>query len=422
MTDVNMGNETRIEFDCSEDRTNPINIEETPEEEAERRARRKARIEAMKREKQRAIFLQKRVIPAVAVCVVGFIVFGIVSLVKGSKNEITDGGKQINGTIEEQGSNTVREETEAEHDSVNLAIQANQDGNSDNSPIEQEVPEVFQAERTKDTAGFPDTVISEYGVFLDVENNKIIAGKGENTRISPASMTKILTILTAADALGIQGADWENSPVLDETFTITIQITDYSFVNDCSNVGFEVGEEVTVRDLFYGTILPSGADAAVGLACFVAGTQEEFVELMNQKLESLGMSDSSHMTNCVGLYDKEHYSTAYDIAVMLKTAADNPFCRDVLSAHIYTTAATQQHPEGILISNWFLRRIEDKDTHGEVLCAKTGYVVQSKNCAASLARDGKGKEYICVTAGSTSTWRCIYDHVELYQKWLEVIE
>lgn len=209
---------------------------------------------------------------------------------------------------------------------------------------------------------------------------------------------------------------------MDETFTITIQITDYSFVNDCSNVGFEVGEEVTVRDLFYGTILPSGADAAVGLACFVAGTQEEFVELMNQKLESLGMSDSSHMTNCVGLYDKEHYSTAYDIAVMLKTAADNPFCRDVLSAHIYTTAATQQHPEGILISNWFLRRIEDKDTHGEVLCAKTGYVVQSKNCAASLARDGKGKEYICVTAGSTSTWRCIYDHVELYQKWLEVIE
>ena len=180
-----------------------------------------------------------------------------------------------------------------------------------------------------------------------------------------------------------------------------------------------MGEEVAVRDLFYGTILPSGADAALGLAMYVAETHEGFVELMNQKLEQLGLSDSSHVTNCVGLYDAEHYSTVYDIGVILKMAADNPFCREVLSAHTYNTAPTEQHPEGLLLSNWFLRRIEDRDTHGEVICAKTGYVVQSKNCAASLAADGSGREYICVTAGSSSTWKCIADQVELYQTWLK---
>ena len=125
-------------------------------------------------------------------------------------------------------------------------------------------PQVFKAGATVSTAEFSSEIISEYGVLIDVENKTIVAQRAGKIRMYPASMTKILTVLTAADALGILGPEGENSPVLDEKFTITIEITDYSFVNDCSNVGFEVGEEVTIRDLFYGTILPSGADAALG--------------------------------------------------------------------------------------------------------------------------------------------------------------
>jgi D-alanyl-D-alanine carboxypeptidase (penicillin-binding protein 5/6) len=89
-----------------------------------------------------------------------------------------------------------------------------------------------------------------------------------------------------------------------------------------------------------------------------------------------------------------------------------------LSAHTYTTSATEQHPEGITISNWFLRRIEDKDTGGEVLCAKTGYVAQSGNCAVSYGVDADGREYVCATTGAHSSWRCIYDHVALYKKYM----
>lgn len=421
------------------------------ESEEERSLRRRKRIEEMKRQKRQAELMQKCVIPAAVVFLL--IVVVVVVRIAGSGRRGRDGEESSASSVGQvasqessvAGDADTPESSKAENDGTSESSTAGNDGASESGtvggaddapdnpatgsseafgpfPTEKPQPETYEAVSTAATTGFDDSIISEYGVVIDVADNKILAQRGAKTRISPASMTKVLTVLTAADALGIGGEDWESNPILDETFTITIQITDYSFVNDCSNVGFDVGEEVTVRDLFYGTILPSGADAALGLAMYVAETHEGFVELMNQKLEELGLSDSSHVTNCVGLYDAEHYSTVYDIGVILKVAADNPFCREVLSAHTYNTAPTDQHPEGLLISNWFLRRIEDRDTHGEVICAKTGYVVQSKSCAASLAADGSGREYICVTAGSSSTWKCIADQVELYQTWLKAAQ
>lgn len=405
------------------------------ESDEERSRRRRQRMQEMKRQKRQAELLQKKVFPAAMLVLLILAVFGIGSLVRGGGRSPEDGNRvQAQGS---EGGDSAEGRADGEAESVPAQTADNGNGTKAGGeengqtaaghdygevygpfPTEEPEPQVYTASATVSTTGFSSEVISEYGVLIDVENGNILAQRCGTERINPASMTKILTVLTAADELGITGADWESSPILDEKFVITIEITDYSYVHECSNVGFDVGEEVTVRDLFYGTILPSGADAALGLACYVAGSQEAFVELMNQKLEALGLSDSSHFTNCVGLYDENHYSTVYDIAVMLKTAADNPFCRDVLSAHTYNTSATEQHPEGLLISNWFLRRIEDKDTHGEVICGKTGYVVQSKNCAASLAADVNGKEYICVTAGSSGNFQCINDHVELYQTWL----
>ncbi len=266
----------------------------------------------------------------------------------------------------------------------------------------------YSAVATESTTSVPGEVVSSYAILVDTQTGEIVAQKNAKNIINPASMTKVLTVLVAA----------EHVTNLDDTFTITQEITDYSYRNDCSVVGWEVGEVVTVRDLFYGTVLPSGGDAAVALAEYVAGSQEAFVELMNQKLEQMGLSSTAHFTNCVGLYDENHYCTVYDMAMILQAALDNPICRDALSAKKYTTSVTEQHPEGLLISNWFLRRIEDKDAGGFVLAGKTGYVVESGSCAASCALDGEENEYICVTADSTSSWRCIYDHVEIYKTFL----
>lgn len=264
----------------------------------------------------------------------------------------------------------------------------------------------YDAEATLNTVNIGDTdVNSSYAILVDASTGEIVAQKDAKTIISPASMTKILTVLVAA----------EHVTDLDDTFTMTLEITDYAYVNDCSSVGFLNDETVTVRDLFYGTILPSGGDAAVALATYVAGSQEAFVDLMNAKLEELGLSETAHFTNCVGLYDKEHYCSVYDMAMILKAAVENDLCREVLGTRVYTTTATTQHPEGITISNWFIRRIEDKDTGGKVLGAKTGFVNQSGSCAASYEVSDGGTPYICVTAQAYSSWRCIYDHVAMYK-------
>lgn len=393
------------------------------ETDEERRRRRRALIERMKREKKRALFLQRVVFPAGMALLVAVIVIGI--LVRG-RADAGQGDRAMDMTVAGQtgGWSAIRQWMELENEQAAAGSGDNAQFPADTAPGEVQpttarpAPKLFQAVETGSTAGFADTIVSEYGVVIDVEQGVILAEKDARTKMSPASMTKILTVLTAAEALGITRENWGTLPVLDEKFTITIEITDYCFVNGCSNVGFEVGEEVTVRDLFYGTILSSGADAALGLACYVAGSHEDFVGLMNEKLSAMGLADTTHFTNCVGIYDKDHYSTAYDIAVILKMASDNPFCRAVLSTHTYNIPSTNAHPEGMSISNWFLRRIEEKDTHGRVLCGKTGYVKQSRSCAASLATDENGREYICVTAGSSGTKQCISDHAELYQTWL----
>lgn len=281
------------------------------------------------------------------------------------------------------------------------------------TPVVPQQPQVKETEpvgytTTTDTVQLGAEFPSSYAVLIDLDSHEILAEKGADTVIYPASMTKVLTVLVAAEA--IEESD------LDQTFAMTREITDYCYVNGCSVVGLMVDETVTVRELFYGTILPSGADAAVGLATYVAGSHEAFVDMMNDKLEELGLSDTAHFTNCVGLFDENHACTVSDMAVILEAALDNDLCREVLGAHTYETAPTTDHPEGQILSNWFLRRIEDKDTGSlTVMGAKTGYVVESGSCAASWAQDTDGHRYLCVTADASSSWQAIYDHADLYK-------
>lgn len=407
-------------------------LEAVDEEERLRQLKRRQRIDEMKLQKQRALRIHRCILGA-AVVVLLFVGFGIGAWLHSAAADTSEkAGKDnigVAGVRQGKGARTlsvlrtvlavIKNDGHISGMTWDAAGWQISDGAQGGASPGEQYYYAFTAYSTEATVGFSDEIVSKFGILVDVEEGTIIAARNPHDRMIPASMTKILTVLTAAEILGIED---ENSPILEDSFTMTIEITDYCYVNECSIAGFDVDEIVSVRDLFYGTILPSGADAAVGLAVYVSGSQEEFVNRMNEKLKELRLSDTTHFTNCVGLYDENHYSTVYDMAVILKEAADNTFCRQVLSAHTYTTSLTEQHPEGIRISNWFLRRIEDKDTHGEVLCGKTGYVSQSGSCAASLATDGNGREYLCVTAGSTGSWQCINDQTDLYQEFLAAYE
>ena len=393
--------------------------------------RRKERLAQMKRLKEKQMRQRRRLKILVPAVLVAALLVGIgVNALSGKSQEKQIDDKEITeqskpayndaDKVKADSSDTDATSTAMSNTAENNTVKNNTAmdnaativANVGTAAIDDVTEHTYYAKETDATKAMNGDVYSNYGIFIDRDSNTVLAERNSTTRINPASMTKILTLLVAVEQLEKS----ERIKDLDDTFTMTLEITDYGFVNDCSNVGFLDGENVTVKDLLYGTILPSGADAAVGLATYLTGSHEAFVELMNAKVEELGLAETTHITNCVGIYDEGHYSTSYDVAMIMEAAMDNELCREIMGARTYTTSMTEQHPEGITISNWFIRRIEDKDTGGEVLCAKTGYVMQSGSCAASYGKDHSGKEFICVTADAHSSWRCIYDHVALYSQ------
>lgn len=251
---------------------------------------------------------------------------------------------------------------------------------------------------------------STYMVLVDADTNEIIAERDCEKIVPPASMTKILTVITARDYI--------DETTLDEKFTITAEMVNEAQASGLSAVGFLPGDEVTVRDLLYGTIVCSGADAAMGLAQYCAGSQEAFVEKMNENIEKMGLSDTAHFTNVVGKYDENLNCTMTDMASIISIAMQDDLLKDVMGTRIYHTDVKYpdlEMPDGMEISNWFIRRIEDKEMNGKVLGAKTGFVNQSGFCCASYYEANNGKHYICVTGNANSSWRAIYDHVSVYR-------
>ena len=273
--------------------------------------------------------------------------------------------------------------------------------------------ESYDFKTTDSTADVPEDMDSEFAVLVDLEKGTVIAGRGYQDPIYPASMTKVLTLLVAVENI-------DQSKLDTDTYEIDTDITDYVFTNQMSQVGFDIGDTPSIRSLLYGTILPSGADAALALAKYTAGSEEAFVELMNKKLEELGISDTAHFTNVVGAHAEDHYCSLLDMATIMRAAMDNKTCREVLSCRYYEVArSSDDDAEVIGISNWFLRRIEDKDTHGTVEGGKTGYTDEAGNCAVSYQVSDDGGHYICVTANAPGGWPCIYDHVELYEMYTQ---
>ncbi|MBO5451196.1 MAG: D-alanyl-D-alanine carboxypeptidase [Lachnospiraceae bacterium] len=374
----------------------------TPEQ-LKRMEMRKRRV-ALRRKKER----QKRILFAIGILIFVLLCIGGISALRKPDDKVKENGRADAATMVDANiGNTGNSDKPGELTDVSQLNQT-MDG-TEAEPMVAETNStvnsaVYQLKSDAATGLNSPEVTSTYALMVDLSKKEVVAQKNAYERINPASMTKILTLLVAS----------EHVSNLDDTFTMTLDITDYAYVNDCSSVGFLDGEVVTVKDLLYGTILPSGGDAAVGLATYVAGSQEAFVDMMNQKIEELGLADSAHFTNCVGLYDENHYCSIYDMAVMLEAAMENDLCRQVLNTRSYTTSLTEQHPEGITVSNWFMRRIEDKEMGGTILGAKTGYVVQSGSCAASCYERNDGAEFICVTADAHSSWRAIYDHVAAY--------
>ena len=256
----------------------------------------------------------------------------------------------------------------------------------------------------------PDKMNAVYStniILVDLDTDEVIVSRESDTVLYPASMSKVLTAICMADYLtpGMLSRDYKMGKA-------EIQKTKEE---NFSAVGTTPGDVLPAKDLFYGMMVCSGADADYALTKMLAGNEANMVELLNERAWEMGISDTAHFTNVIGAYDPDHHCTVYDIAVIMSTAVQNPLILDAMSTEQYRTVPTQKNEEGVDISNWFLRRIGTYETNGRVVAAKTGFISEAGFCCVSYLETNSGKHYICVTANSDGNWRTIFDHISLYR-------
>ncbi len=256
-----------------------------------------------------------------------------------------------------------------------------------------------------------DEVEAKYTVLYDISENSIYTASNYKKKAYPASLTKIMTVIVAL----------ENCEDLSDTYTFTEDDITSLEEENASTAGFTAGEKVTIEDLLYGAMLPSGADATLGIANYVAGSEDAFVELMNAKVEELGLT-GTHFTNASGLHDEDHYSTAMDIAMMIKYALENEDISEkflsIISAESYTTSETDENPSGITLSSIFFQRYAgyyiDRDLDGEedadIVGGKTGFTDESGYSVAAIY-EADGDYYVCVTLKSSTADQATMDNI-----------
>jgi len=277
------------------------------------------------------------------------------------------------------------------------------------APVEEpKIPHASMTEKTQQIMG----IDSQHAILIDIEKNEIVASKNGNAKIYPASMTKVMTLIVAS----------EHITDLQEHFTFDYTITDPAYKAGASVAGFLAGESVPMIDILYGVALPSGADATTAIAVTVAGSEEGFAALMNQKAAEMGLTDT-HFMNASGLHHADHYSTPHEMAIILEYAMEVPMLREILETYQYTTSSTEQHPDGLLLtSTMFSRMYGDEPGNSEVIAGKTGYTPEAGHCLASVAKTPDGREFVLVTAKAVNTYEPVFDAIDIYKNYIPVIE
>lgn len=168
----------------------------------------------------------------------------------------------------------------------------------------------------------PGWVSAEYAVVVDAESGQVLWARDAYTPVAPASLTKIVTALVALDHARLSDL-------------VRVRV-DSRLLTDSTVMGIFPGEELTVEDLLYGLMLPSGNDAALALAEHVAGTREAFAQLMNARGRSLGLTGSTFV-NPHGLDAAGHLSSAYDMAMFARAGLRDPVFQALSAARVYET-------------------------------------------------------------------------------------
>ncbi len=228
----------------------------------------------------------------------------------------------------------------------------------------------------------PPLVTAKSFAIIEEPCGAFLRGQNARQRLAPASLTKIATALVATERAE-----------LSDVVTVSVNGVDLSASTDSTVMGLEPGQRLSMRDLLYGLLLPSGSDAAIAIAEHVSGSVDGFVDLMNQRAVQLGLGDT-HFSNPHGLDDPALYTSAFDIAVLGRELMRQPDLATVVRTRQYQPAW-----DGPALRNVNLLL----GLYPGALGIKTGYTDQAGQTIVAAA-ERKGRRLIVSVLGSSDVY------------------
>lgn len=250
---------------------------------------------------------------------------------------------------------------------------------------------------------------SKYAILVEQDSGKVLYTKQAKKQIHPASLTKIMTVY-----LALQSISDENQIV-----QVPANIFPKLEAENASVAGFLPNENVTIKDLLYGALLPSGADACITLAQTIDSSEDAFVKRMNETAKQLGMHDT-HFTNCTGLDDDQHYSSVYDLQLLLREALKNDTFAEIFHTKSYVVEGDHVNPTGFTMYGTMWQTMDVHNLYSDsLLGGKTGYTPDAGLCLASQG-SVNGTQYLLITAGADGDAETkpyhILDAIKVYEK------
>jgi len=232
-------------------------------------------------------------------------------------------------------------------------------------------------------------IISQSAVLMDAKTGQVLYGKNIHMKLYPASITKILTIL-----LGIENGRLQDKVTMSQEAVSSI-------LQGSSHIALDIGEKISLEQALMAAMLPSANDASNGIAEHISGSISDFALLMNQRAREAGALNSNFV-NPHGLHNDKHVSTAYDMAMITRTALQNDKFREIFGTVRYTIPPTNKQSESRDL--WATHRMltTNKFAYKGVIGGKTGYTKEAQNTLVTVARRGE-RELIAVVMKSQNT-------------------
>ena len=227
-------------------------------------------------------------------------------------------------------------------------------------------------------------ISSENAILYNLDSGEVLYEKNADEVRAIASLTKIMTALVAL----------ENIDDLDAQVVLTSEDFEGLIEANAVTAGFTKGEVVTYRDLLYGLLLPSGADAAKALARNIAGSEDNFIQKMNDKVKEMKL-EHTHFSTVIGLDDEENYSTAREVSLIFKEALKNQDFKTIITTNDYVTSDGQIKFNSTIQGNATKFEIDIP----YVLGGKTGTTTDAGLCLATIA-ETNDVNYMLVTLGA----------------------